>query len=149
MLHYCVYVLFTRDVNCPIDIRTLYHTQQLVYSVTSGQVRSGQCLTCTFRASCCSARLSRDRNGYVKFRNTLILPTSLSNEQCTLLFSINARLNTTRRISNKHVLIGLISKIMLRLCVTSHNRGSIVFNCGCNRWSDRCCSVMVALHQIK
>ena len=25
----------------------------------SGQVRSGQCLTCTFRASCCSARLSR------------------------------------------------------------------------------------------
>ena len=23
------------------------------------EVRSGQCLTCTFRASCCSARLSR------------------------------------------------------------------------------------------
>ena len=28
------------------------------YQVRSGQVRS-ECLTCTFRASCCSARLSR------------------------------------------------------------------------------------------
>ena len=32
------------------------HTRQLI--IRSGQVRS-ECLTCTFRASCCSARLSR------------------------------------------------------------------------------------------
>ena len=37
------------------------HGQGVTYSLCSskGQVRSGQCLTCTFRASCCSARLSR------------------------------------------------------------------------------------------
>ena len=39
-------------------MKDVLHFKRRVKQYGSGQVRS-ECLTCTFRASCCSARLSR------------------------------------------------------------------------------------------
>ena len=48
-----------KQIRTPLNLTETYLDRNSLVVLIHSQVRSGQCLTCTFRASCCSARLSR------------------------------------------------------------------------------------------
>ena len=54
----CLACLCTDTSECGCEKHNIDNITHIIIAVRSGQVRS-ECLTCTFRASCCSARLPR------------------------------------------------------------------------------------------